>query len=606
MFCKNCGNKIPDGFDICPTCGTFNEIEGDATSATSEANPNVVAQNIEAQPIVAENEVGAVVVNSDVEETDFAQPDFSAPQKKKSKKLWLKIGIPAVALVLVLAIVLNIGTIIGTAIKWFGSDADYFKYVEAKAIKNFNTDFADAYGEYQEAYSKDELGMESKITLTVSDELDDLLADFGADIPDLSWLNGASITVDGSKQTNLSQYIMALNIGEQKIASIDMIANVTNGATYFKIAELSDKYLKSSLEMDEESLKMFKAYFEVLNNVEELTPDKELINSLLDRYTDIVIENVQNVTKTEKTIVANGISQDCVVLEVVIDEQYLYNVCVDILNTLKTDEDIAVLFKSWQVYFDEHEDLGINDNLYDEFIEEVDEALEELKNNADEVGDSQLMTIKSYVNGSHEVIGRELYVDGQQIINYATAQKGDQIGFLAECQGVKLEGTGTEDGDCITGTYTISYQAVSLVDITLTNFNTEDGTGAIKIVPNQGVMYMLSSEISALTNLNPAFNIIIEENNFEVNVSGNNKVLLGVKFYAEEKEVSKVTEPSDANSVDVDDSEALAEWAKNVNFDTIINNIKASDIPQEYAQMIEAAIGQLTGGSNTDVYAYSF
>lgn len=597
MFCKNCGNNIPDGINVCPGCGTVVDIiDADQTAPLENVvEPEAAAVEEVNETVTADNN------QTEILENNFAEFDFEEPQKKKSKKLWLKIGIPAVAVILVAAIVLNLGTIVGASIKLFGSNEDYFKHVEKKAFKDYNESVSEAYGKYISYADVEENARQGKMTVNVGDGLDDLLMKYGVNL-NLDWLDGTNITMDVDANREMAKYLLSLNIGNTNIASLDMVSDIKTGTLYFKLAELSDKYLKMNAQLDENASKMRDALNQIYNNKDEMIPDEEFMNSLFAKYTDIVIDNVKNVKKYGDNVSVQGVSKECTVLEFKVDEEYLHSVCLEVLETLKQDKDIAEVIKNWQKYFDEHKEFGIKENIYDEYIKAIDKAIKDLK--AVEIDENnELCKIKSYVNNAHEIIGREIIVDDKCVLYYITIEDGkDYLTDIKVSDTLSLSGKRTEKGDIANGLYTINYGGINFVDITLKDFDTEKHTGLVQIAPNAGMMNMFAMNAGdVLQGLKPTIDFVIEENKIKLNVCNNKELLLGLEFENTEKEMGEVSIPSD--SVDANDYKAMEEWAQSIDVEEFTNklleNLEKAGVPQEYLLIIKTAI---SGATTNDIY----
>ena len=158
MYCKNCGNQISDDAKICVACGqVIGDIaQDDATIILDDANEGIEAENSAAN--------------------DFANPSFETVEApKKSKK---KLIASVIAIVLVVAIVLtavfNFDYFKGFYLKTFGSDVEYYTYVEKKALADAKDSIVKYYGTYTENVASEKTASKGSIKFKVGDEFKSL------------------------------------------------------------------------------------------------------------------------------------------------------------------------------------------------------------------------------------------------------------------------------------------------------------------------------------------------------------------------------------------------------------------------------------------------
>lgn len=592
MYCGNCGNIVPDGAKFCNACGAqFVTEETPAAQETVQLGTETpVAQEfVQQETYVADN--------------GFVSPDFnSAPKKKKSPaKLLLKIGIPVIAVALVVAIVLNMTSIIGFSIKTFGSDTSYYKFVEAKAIKDVVDDVTEKYGEVVDNVSKESQGFTGELSFTVSDDAIDMVNSF-ANLSgmDLKWLNDVKISLSSSANDDLTSAVLGLNVGKQEIAAFETIMDMAQGNIYVTLGELCKGYLKAEIPDFDEMSGMMNSISGAMKDAKNVLPDDKTLNKLLDKYIDIVLESAVDVKSSKDTVKVAGISQNCVALEWTVEDETLVEIAQNVLKEARNDKDIKEIVNNIQKYTNSIEELKTDVDFYEEFAKTIDSALESLEDVEESVQGAELFTISTYVNNSHEVIGRDLVVGNDKVIEYATAKKGKN--FATEinlANNVTITGKGTEKSNEISGDYVISVQGQDYATVTLEKFDTKEFTGTVKVAPDKGLFSTMgvdASVSSLLGSLDPSFGVVIGENTASVNLYSKDEVFVGINISGKETKAEKVSVPSESDTYSSTDSDEIQEWLESVDFDKLVKNIENSDIPDELTDLIKSGVQALESG----------
>lgn len=646
MFCGKCGNQIPDGVAFCGNCGepvaqteaVQNNIpvsdENPTDTQPVVENPvaeEPVTENTTAENPAAENPAaqapeapyGETAVLPDNDGTGFAAPNFEEePPKKKKSKILRNLLFVAVPLALVAAIILNLGTVAGLAIKTFASPSAYFKYVETKAFADYSDSATDIYDAFLLENLNEDYSMESEIKLVVNDKLSEMLESYVGTKLDLSWLNDIVISLDGSVKDNLESAALGLDISKQRILSLDVIMDMSEQEMFMAISEFSDKYIKYSLNgatgYDDDSSEN---YYDLIKKFgEEILPDADTLDKLICKYTEIAIENITEVTKSKDTLEIDGIKQNVTVLKFTIDAELLTDIAEDILKEAKNDAEIKKIVKNLQDVLTEQNVLKDEDaDLYEEFQNAIDEGLKELDEGRDEITDEEYVTVYDYVNGSSEIIGRKIEVMGDETAYYATVRSGKKFAFEAEISGVaSITGSGTEQGDILNGKYKVNVNGTTYAELEIEDFDTEkarDGyiNGVFRFRPSDELIYLVggSGAASAISFIDPALELKYETSSKKAEVALNildgDDTLIGLELNGKLGDAKNITKPSDKNTIDSNDSDAMTEWSENIDLDAIVEKLKKTDIPSEYINMIESLISMSQGGYDSyDDYDYSY
>lgn len=643
MFCNNCGNQIPDGVQFCGNCGTPVKLNAEspvqtvqettylggqeatafdsgATTVLSDMTfPGDIYQQEQNNAQSADNAFYATQTSADMgvnnpynqannagyNQGGFYEPTFEQKPKKKGKT-GLIVGIAAaVAVVAVgLAVVLNFSWIQGWFIKTFSSDEKYFQYVEYKAFSESVDDVSKVYGKYSEALGKP-MTANGNVGFNISDEALDLLADAIGEKIDLDFIKDINFdfksAVDGGKQ-NIG---MTVNIGDNEIVDFDSVIDMKNQEIFVGLLNLSDKYVKLSdggagASVNSASTMLIDGEFT------KCLPNEEELNKLLKKYLKLAIDNLDNVSKSSETLDIDGVKQKVTVLEFELNQENVAEVAVVVLKELKDDKDFKGYVENIDKYLEDEIEGYEGGEIYDELVDAIDDAIDELK---DFDGDDELLTLVDYVNSNHEVIGRSIEIEGEEVLYYATARSGKKFAFEAECAVVEMTGSGTDVRDVINGEYTITVDGKDVLDIALKNFNiakADDGVikGSVALTPDadflEEVLDIGSSDLAAISLLDPGIEIVLDTNEksskITLNITSKGETFVGLVLSGNSSDKASIKKPSDSKVVEVED---VSEWIESLDFDKLVKALEKSKLPDELVTMAETALEQL---ENMDDY----
>ena len=212
MLCKNCGKEILDDAQICPECGT------DLTAPETEQKEDAV---ISEQPV------------ADAPKTTTNNEKVAGSEDIVSKLLRFVKGhksilIGGIAAVLALILVCNLSNIAGFFVKAFGSEADYFRYVEEKALDDYTETLTNTYGTYLDILDCN-YGYEMDVELELGEEALSLIED-STDM-DMKWLNDIAVAFAANIKNDMAQANVLFEIDGKEIREI----MISKGAIFAQI-----------------------------------------------------------------------------------------------------------------------------------------------------------------------------------------------------------------------------------------------------------------------------------------------------------------------------------------------------------------------------------
>ncbi len=623
MFCEKCGSQLPENAAFCTHCGT---------KVTLDDAPKSFVPQESAEPAPAPAPAPETEVLSDHQAKEYFQPSPShqnpsfdipsfntsnTPAKKPKKK---KTGVVvAVALILVAALLatmvaFNFASASGFFIKTFGSDEDYFKFVETNAFLGYTDNVTTVYKSLSDAMSMDSMAFDTKLSLNVSDDALDMFKKNITEEFELDWIKGLSVVANSNMNDNKQALTLALGLSSTEIIKFDVIVDLENQEFYIGIPSLGNKYLYFSMEdiYGDSYGDMYApnsvisaaglSSLDMISDIASSLPSDKEFNDLLNKYIKIVIENLDNVSMSSETLEVDGISEKVSVVELEFDMETLYNICLDVLNTAKNDKDLEKYISNVLGKLEEKELIDDAGEIIEMFKEGIDDAIETLEDESD-FDNEELFTLTDYVNSKHEIVGRALEVQKEDIFYYATAHNGKDFATELEVYGeCILEGKGTDKNGVLTSELEIQASGMTVCDIILTDFDTnklEDGylNGSIALLPSSALLKSMvdSSTADVVSMLDPGLEFKFQSSDkattVELNLLNDEEMFFGIIIDQEKKNTSKISLPSSNDTYDTDEAE---DWLLTLDFDKLEDAVNKTDLPEEIKDLISEALNQIS------------
>lgn len=482
--------------------------------------------------------------------------------------------------------------------------AGSYQEAETAAYDKFVSGVASSWEEYLASYQTAQKGSNAKITLNVEDTGRALLGAMAGGM-DFSWLQSISLDTNTSLQQGLEALTAAVLLNDSKLCDLNIYMDFAKMAEYIQIPDISEGYLVAPMESSDVSISddSMKLYFNLLSDLSSVLPDKDTLSTLLERYGQLVISNMEDGASTDETVSVEGISEDCTVYEGQLSEASTVKMLKDIAKTAKDDKEIKSLFNSWT-------EAGIaTDDQYQEFQTAVDDLLSDF---ADEgTDDSTLIYSRIWVNNEDKVVGREIgTVDGAEttpVFTWKAPSADGSSALLLEVQAdgssLTLTGSGTSSEGLLTGDYIFAMDGTETMDIHVADLETKpEKTGYYngKFTLTFPAVDTESTD-SEDTTTNPLAGLAVEVNltsdittetsqiDLTLTTSGAALATLSISGgYGEGPETKDGDSLTPAYSVD-DENDAV-EYMKTINWDTLAANATAAGVPEELVSQLQTLL----------------
>lgn len=605
MFCTKCGKPLDDGVKFCTFCGAPVEtapvaevIEAPVREAEIPAVAEPVAEVAVAEPVEAEVPVEETVVAEApvaAQEGDFVEIDpeeiFTKPKKKWVKAVVIAACISAVAIVGAIAVLLNFSFLKGLWIKTFGTDQEYFNYVEITSANNAIDVMVPAL--YSALLGEEEMApLQQTMTmdLTVCDEwLEALQTELGVET-DLDFINDLGLAMDMTVDGDWQAMQMALLLENKSLLSVDVIMNMVESEFVVGLPDFNETYLDFG-EMFSTSQSLSQG--ELRELYRKVLPKEEVSKELLKKYVKLIVDNITDVTAEEETVTVNGVEQKLTVLKCEISGKDFIKICKAVLKEAKKDKAIEDIINNFEDAVREMEDIPEDaipfEGFYESFQNSVEEALESLDSSFEEEDLKETIKLYTYVDGNHQIVGHAFEGEDEEWVRFITVQNGKDCAIeIAVNEDFAFVGSGKLEGKTFNGSYTISventeYVVLQVKDVTFELGENQAISGKVVLTPTDKLMEKLEESSFAELNVSEgdyaveyAFDLKKDTGMVEAKILDGNNLLIGVKCTVTNKEGQKITKPSDCIEVETD--EDVAEWVSKFDFTALEEKLKDTDL----------------------------
>ena len=634
MFCERCGNRIPDGQTRCPACQAGVTPPAQQNAYVPQAGnqqpggyqPNNQQTNgyqpggyqpSSYQPSgyqPSSYQPGGYQPNNQQPNPYRPTKPVRKPRKKKSNMTGLLLvgGIAAVLVIVILVAVFS-----GV----FASDEARLAKMEKTNAKVISEALSSSYGDYLEAM-KDSLGkqdkgsgVEAEIKLNANEFfLESLIAPMmgGYGEVDMAWLKNVILTVDVDAKGEQMALACGVGVNDKVLATVSGSVDGKTEALYFGAPELNEQYLGMSLRDMGVEMGSMQALKEPTQKLLENMPSEKEFKKMIDRYLTVVFDYVEEVEKVKETVTVGDETKEMTVLRVKLTAPKMAEMCIKLMEMAREDETLEGMLLAIGEYAVVCESIteGIsyanNNDLYEDLMYELDNTLQNLKDNLAHIGEDNYILMSNYT-ASGAIVGRkiEMYTDGMKemdVGHYIFLPVGNGGVFEAVAEDVKI--SGSVKGKEIEINFGMRNRNMLTVVAEDVSFKNSVLNGTFRVLPSRELAMMAdldSNVVNALklgtegTYLELTLDGTAEKGTTAVKVVVGDNEMIGISMQVKETKFNKITAPK--NALRVQDEDDLMIWASGIKFDKLTKNMTEAGVPDEYIQVVNqlAMMLQMSG-----------
>ena len=497
--------------------------------------------------------------------------------------------------------------------------AGSYQETEKTALANVVSKLPEAWDGYLENYQKACKGTKGTFTLTVEDT-GRALAGALMGGTDVSWLQSFTFDSDITIKDGVEAIASGLLLNDTKLCDLNLYMDLANMAEYIQIPQLSEGYITAPIQstvtttngVAENSQEIMSTYMNALSDLSSALPDSDTLGTLLDRYGNIIIDNIEEGSSVEESVSVDGISEECTAYEGIISEKSAYTIVEKVLTTAKDDEEIKALFDQWS------DDASNEENQYKDFQNLITDALDDMNRDDEGSTENEAFSSKVWVNGDGKIVGRQFGItdgtDTTPVFTWKAPSEGEDSALLLELaaddSSFTFTGSGKTADGLLNGDYILAVNGTETVDINVENLETKpakagyyNGTFNISFPAAEtdssdseaGESTEDDTDTSA-TDMLAGFGAVIkltsdadaDTSTLDLTVTTSGAALATLSItgsYGEGVEIPDFA--SLDKTYDATDDEAMTEYLTEINWDTFLANVKAAGVPDELATQLE-------------------
>ena len=564
MFCKYCGQELKDDAVFCENCGKRVSTEQDAAVYQE---PAPVYQ--EPAPVYQEEPV-----------TEYQEPmpayqePVTEPPKKKGKGILVGIIIAVVALAVILAAAFMLfkNQLSDVFVRFSSPEAQQLYTYKKLAEKT-----ADSYGDAIDKTDEEQLSGKGELTVALGDSAKSLISAAGIDV---SGIESVNLTYDANVSTDITSVDLALSYNGEALITADAVVDMKNHVMTLSVPELNDKALK--LDFSEYMAEMDENLNINVSDIVSKLPDQELFESLLEKYLEIALKELQGVTKEAADLTVGDITVKSNLLTTEFTEKMLGEVAVKVMEAVKEDKDIKQQFINLCELAGED-----GEESYKDFITSVEEGLESA--DVSELTDEVVFTLKTWVDTSFDILAVEVTADDGVLFIGSVENKeavAAELSFESEgAESVKVTVDGTNKRNIYDGDIAVYLDGENMLNVACEGIDTEADSFVGKMTfTSSYIGEAIGNELASMAEITLEGKTEGSKNIVVIGVGASSAQLGTLTLTSEPHEFSA----SQLHTDTVDDAEA---WAASINTEALMTKLTETGLMDIVSSVMMGSMG---------------
>lgn len=421
---------------------------------------------------------------------------------------------------------------------------------------------------------------------------------------DMTWLKQLGFNLDMNYSRDVNQMVMGLQLGKTNVASAEFIMDMVGGKMFARLPGLNDQYLGYASEVNQEPVVMgpmgeIEDYAALISAL----PSEEALNTLLTRYLNLLLEQLEDPTVVTQTLSCKGITQEVTATTHTIRRSDVLDMAESVLKTAQTDAELEQMLDTFNSYYNAQcaktaategytwEDVDLHQQMQQYILD----ALADIAETRAELEDADFLVFSFYTQ-EEDQLGFSLKAidetESVEINAYGLRQEENTALLLEVKDSFRFSGTGTEKDGVANGQYTLTVQDTEMGYVEVKNFDTE----ALKNGELKGQLVLSMSEtmieeffgpeffLTTNTKISINMNILGDGGTTACQLLEGEKLLLGVTTSTKILETEAVQIPTEY--VDPSNEEELGAWLSAIDLNKVLENLRQAGVPAELVDMM--------------------
>lgn len=417
-----------------------------------------------------------------VDSAPFSKAIEAMDNNRKKNFKFILIAVAAVLIMVIGMVALNYKVIGNFIKKKTLSPEEYTQYILSENSKKNSAFYRALYEKHiTNGIFSDNIDATSSLSFQITEDGFDFLDDMDVDVDDIEDLemfkNPIKVSYSGKHYKDFSELTLTFTSGKKDMYGADIIFDKANQMVYFGLPQFGKEYAAISLSdlYTDEEIDDFFTVIDSIDHVGEILISGKQLESIINRYADIVIANIDDVDMSTDTLEVGDLKKKVAVIEIEVDKYLAMDMAQAVLEEFIEDEEIKKIV----------EDISTLEYIEDadEFVEGYEDILEMIEDNMDDISESAadmdftaILTL--YVDNQGQIIGNKVvseyenYFYDPEVSNFVTTTDTSEIfsayiisgtKFAAEMSSTEgdrelfsIEGEGKAAGTKLSGTFTVS------------------------------------------------------------------------------------------------------------------------------------------------------
>lgn len=471
---------------------------------------------------------------------------------------------------------------------------------------------------------KPDTAVDMELVLTPGEELKAQLGNALAQMEldsDMSWLKNVGIHMETGYADDMVQIVMEAQLNGKNVISAEMVMDTVNGIIAMSVPDLNNQPVGTQVDMSQvqgSTQQMSQMLQEYAEFFKDMPSDKDL-NAVLTNYLNLALKELEEPATESLELSQGGITQKVTATTYSVTRYDVLDMATAVLTAAKTDADLEKVMDAFsnvvnQIGAKQAAEQGVaweDVDLHTQLLEAIDPALDDIADAKTETEDLEFLQLTVYGDDKAQQ-GLKLRLNNVDYLQVISLKDGSDTAFYMNVSNMlEISGTGTAKSGKSSGEYVIAMHGTELLVVEIVDFDTKalakgDLKGTLRLQLAEAMLDQMGGDlpINEDTVIELVLNITGKTAKMEVNLYADQTLLFGIALTTKTGSAGKIKVPS--NYVNMQDSNAMEQWAQNMKFDGVLANLRSAGVPDKLVDMLKQAMDNATSGGSQAYPDYGY